>query len=112
MFGFDQLLHHYPDRLTDKVDEIPGAERLSEGTARPTPFVALLQCVTWSFDTEDSADVRLLRADPPDRKAHDSRAPLEDAVECVGDRDRSGTFPLSCVAFESSARTRSSPVIF
>jgi hypothetical protein len=29
-FGFDQLLHHHPDRLTDQIDAITGAERIEQ----------------------------------------------------------------------------------
>jgi hypothetical protein len=36
--------------------------------------VVLLQCVTWSFHTEDPADGRLLHAAPPlDLKPHHPR---------------------------------------
>lgn len=29
-FGFDQVLHHHPDRLTDEIDAVTGVERLEQ----------------------------------------------------------------------------------
>ena len=29
-FGFNQFLHHHPDRLTDKIHAVTGAERIEQ----------------------------------------------------------------------------------